>query len=100
MVDDYGKHSTCFVEARMKVESCLKNTRWRTLYTAALFENDRSKVPALISEAEAEIVKRAHMLFGAPGDNFDESEALDDALYMLHALKNCLKVQGPGQMAA
>jgi hypothetical protein len=84
----------------MKMRSGLNDARWRTLYTAALFENDRSKVPALISEAESEIVKRAHMLFGAPGDNFDETEALDDALYMLRALKNCNKVQTPDQMAA
>jgi hypothetical protein len=73
---------------------------WRTLYNAALFENDRSKVLALISEAEAEIVKRAHLLFGAPGDHFDETEDLDDALYMLHALENCVKIQAMDQLAA
>ena len=54
----------------------------------------------MISDAEAEIVKRAHILFGAPGDNIDEAEALDDALYMLRAFKNCLKVQSIDQMAA
>jgi hypothetical protein len=84
----------------MKANSNLNDAPWRALYTAALFENDRSKIPALISDAEAEIVKRAHLLFGAPGDNFEETEALDDALYMLRALKSCLKVQTSNQMAA
>jgi len=84
----------------MKMRSSSKDARWRALYTAALFENDRSKIPGLISEAEAEIVKRTHMLFGAPGDNIDEADALDDALYMLRAFKNCLKVQSIDQMVA
>jgi len=84
----------------MKMRSASKDPRWKALYTAALFENDRSKIPELISDAETEIVKRAHILFGAPGDNIDEAEALDDALYMLRAFKNCLKVQSIDQMAA
>jgi hypothetical protein len=84
----------------LKTRTGSMESGWRTLYTAALFENDRGKIPALICEAEAEIVKRAHLLFGAPGDHFEETEALDDALYMLHALENCLKVQAMDQLAA
>jgi len=70
------------------------------LYTAALFESDRKKVPHLILMAEPEIVQRARTLFAAAGDNSDEEEALDDALYMLRALKNCIKVQSIDQIAA
>ena len=66
----------------MKTPSSLPAPCWRTLYTAALFESDRSKIPELITEAEAEIVRRAHVLFNAAGDNGDETEALDDALYI------------------
>jgi hypothetical protein len=79
--------------ASMKIPSKLNDARWKSLYTAALFEDDRNKVPQLITVAEAEIVRRARHLFGAPGDNSDEAEALDDALYMLRALRNCLKTQ-------
>jgi hypothetical protein len=33
-------------------------------------------------------------LFQASGDNIEEEEALDDALYALHALKSCLATHG------
>jgi len=42
---------------------------WRDLYKAALFEGQRE-------------------LFYAAGDNIEEGEALDDAIYALHALQN------------
>jgi len=84
----------------MKTRFDLHDARWKNLYTAALFERDRKKVPQLISVAEAEIVQRARSLFAVAGDNSDETEALDDALYMLRALKNCLKAEAVGHMAA
>lgn len=84
----------------MKTRTVSMESGWRNLCNAALVESDRSKVLALISEAEAEIVKRSHLLFGAPGDHFDETEDLDDALYMLRALENCVKIQAMDQLAA
>jgi len=63
---------------------------WRDLYLAALMEVDRDKTAARIAEAEHAILNRARELFKAPGDNIQEEEALDDALYALHALKTCL----------
>lgn len=84
----------------MKPRSVPKDTVWRGLYTAALFENDRSKIPARIAEAEGEIIKRARMLFGAAGDNAEEAEALDDALCMLRALKSCLRAGTGDRLAA
>jgi hypothetical protein len=53
-------------------------------------EVDRSKTETRIAEAERAILLRARELFKAAGDNIQEEEALDDALYALHALKNCL----------
>ncbi len=67
---------------------------WRDLYLTALLEGDRARVPALIAEAERAIVDRARELFNASGDNAEEGEALDDALYALHALKSSLAVHG------
>lgn len=62
---------------------------WRDLYLTALMEADSGKTAARIAEAEQAIVVRARELFKAPGDHIQEEEALDDALYALHALKNC-----------
>jgi hypothetical protein len=73
---------------------------WKDMYTAALFETDRTRVSERIVLAESEIVKRARTLFEAPGDNSDEAEALDDALYMLRALKSCLKLETVGELYA
>jgi len=63
---------------------------WRDLYLSALMEVNKDKAAARIAEAEQAILRRARELFKAPGDNIQEEEALDDALYGLHALKNCL----------
>jgi hypothetical protein len=63
---------------------------WRDLYITALMEVDRGKTAARIVEAEQAILVRARELFKAPGDHIQEEEALDDALYALLALKNCL----------
>jgi hypothetical protein len=62
---------------------------WRQQYRAALFEIEESKLPARIAEAEKAVVLRAHELFqSAPGDNGEETEALDHAMYALHALRS------------
>ena len=63
---------------------------WRDLYLSALTEADKDKTAARIADAELAIVNRAKELFKATGDNIQEEEALDDALYALRALKNCL----------
>jgi hypothetical protein len=73
---------------------------WRELYRAALLEIDRAMVPERITEAEKALVIRARELFSAAGDNIEEAEMLDDAMYALHALRGTLKyrptpVEGP-----
>jgi len=67
---------------------------WRDIYVRALLEGDKDRVASLIVEAERAIVERARQLFQASGDNIEEEEALDDALYALHALKSCLATHG------
>lgn len=64
---------------------------WRALYTAALFETDGDRIPTRIADAEKAIVARARELFSAGSDTIEEDQALDDALYALHALQNCLE---------
>jgi hypothetical protein len=63
---------------------------WRELYSAALFETDKVRIPARIADAEKAIVARARELFSAGADTIEEDQALDDALYALRALQSCL----------
>jgi len=63
---------------------------WRALYNAALSEVGNSKLPQRIAEAEKAVVLRARELFQAADDNGEEKEALEGAMYALHALgSNC-----------
>ncbi|MGA7684707.1 MAG: hypothetical protein WCC32_13955 [Terriglobales bacterium] len=61
---------------------------WKSLYTAALFEIDGSKLLERIARAEAALIVLARELFHASGDNIEKEEALDDAMYALRALRN------------
>jgi hypothetical protein len=64
---------------------------WRQFYKAALFELDADKVSDRIAEAETALVTRAHELFHSGGDNIEEEQAVDDAMYAMHALRSALK---------
>lgn len=65
---------------------------WRQLYRAALAEIDKTKLPERIAEAEKAIVLRARELFHGRGDrssdNGEETGALDQVMYSLHALRS------------
>ena len=67
---------------------------WRNLYVAALMEADNDRMSVRITDAERVLLDRARELFQASGDNIQEEEALDDALYALRALKTCLRYTG------
>ena len=69
----------------------LNSGAWRDLYKTVLFEVDKTKLPELIAQAEKALALRARELFYAAGDNIEEGEALDDAMYALHALQNTLQ---------
>jgi hypothetical protein len=75
----------------MKDNSPCMLVSWRDLYVAALFETDRNRIPTRIADAEKAIVARARQLFSANSDTIEEDQALDDALYALRALQNCLE---------
>lgn len=64
---------------------------WKGSYIAALFQDDTTKVPALIARAESQITERARALYEAPVDNASELRALNNALRMLQVLKTCVK---------
>jgi hypothetical protein len=66
---------------------------WHEHYRAALFEADRSKVSDRINEAEKAILARVQELFAISTDHIEEDQILDDALYTLRALRNCMVTQ-------
>jgi len=63
---------------------------WHDLYQAALFETDRNRIPERIAEAEKAILARIKELFVVTADHVEEDQILDDALYALRALRNCV----------
>jgi hypothetical protein len=72
-------------------ESAENLRNWRGLYRAALFETDTSKLPGRIEEARKALIFRSRELFKTSPNYDGEAEAIDDALYALQALENCLK---------
>ena len=70
------------------IAKSLDSARWRKFYTAALLEVDKSKLPDRIAQAEEALALRARDLFHTAGDNIEEGEALEDAMYALHALRS------------
>jgi len=58
----------------------------RSLYLAALFEADRTRLAIRISEAEKALMLRERELFTSPTP---EQHAVNNALNALRALRNC-----------
>ena len=73
-------------------QSAVVLRNWRELYKAALFETDMSKLPLRIEEARRALVFRARELFATSPNYDDESEAIENTLYALQALENCVKL--------
>ena len=66
---------------------------WRELYQGALYEMDGEKQLSRIADAERALILRAREVFGAPVEHYDEAQAIDEAMYVLQALRNCLKLK-------
>jgi hypothetical protein len=63
---------------------------WKDLYQVALLESDLQKLPERITAAEAAVSRCVQELLFS-GDDAAERESLDDALYILHALRSSLR---------
>jgi predicted RNA methylase len=57
---------------------------WKTLYTTAILETDKRLLPQRVLEAEEAVRARGREIFYGNGTS-EEKEALEDALYALHA---------------
>ena len=73
---------------------------WRTLHRAALLETNQDKLPSRIAAAQTALVLRAHELFEMSCEHGTEGEEIDNALYALRALSDCLKLKTREQDAA
>jgi hypothetical protein len=63
---------------------------WRDLYRQAIFERERTKIPARIREAERALMHREHELC-MNKQNSAERESVVTALNCLRALRICMK---------
>lgn len=73
-------------------ESTEDPRNWRELYKAALFETDTNKLSWRIEEARKALIFRSRVLFKTSPYDDGEPEAIDNALYALQALENCLRL--------
>jgi len=65
---------------------------WRAKYRSALLKINTPAIEKEISDAEDLIVVRTRELYQQTGPEVEvERDALDDAMYALHALKSALK---------
>ena len=64
---------------------------WKDIYQAVICESDLSRLPERIADAETALVMRARDLLYTSADRFEEEESLDEALCILHALRNSLE---------
>lgn len=67
-----------------------ENFSWEKTYTAAILEKDRARVPGLIEAANQTLCERLRTLLAASPVCSHEIEAINDALYMLQALRSSL----------
>jgi hypothetical protein len=59
---------------------------WKEVYKAALFEDDNTKIPQRIADAENALAARALELYGASDDQVREQQAMENAKYFLRVL--------------
>jgi len=72
-------------------ESAEDLRNWRGLYKAALLETETTNLPGRIEEARKALIFRSRELFETSPNDDGETEAIENALYALQALENCLK---------
>jgi hypothetical protein len=60
---------------------------WKELYKAALFEDDNTRIPQRVAEAERALAARATQLLGIGETQVREREAMENAAYFLRLLR-------------
>ncbi len=69
-------------------------SEWRAKYRTVLLKISTPAIEKELSDAEDTIVARTRELYQKTGPEVEvERDALDDAMYALHALRNALKAK-------
>jgi hypothetical protein len=79
-----------------RICSVPENLAWKKAYMAAVLEKDRGRLPGLIQEATRTLSERLRELWATGAVPSDELESIDDALYLLHALRSSLAYRDDG----
>jgi hypothetical protein len=71
-----------------RISSMPETLDWKKAYMAAILEKDRTRLHEVVCKATEQLSARLNELRAAGMFPCDEVEAIDDALYLLYALKN------------
>lgn len=66
---------------------CPPGRGWKDFYMAAIFEDDDTKIPDRIVEAEKALAARAAEMFGTGDNQLREQQAMENAVYFLQLLR-------------
>ena len=66
-----------------------KSAHWKVLYRSAILENNKTVLRKRVHEAEEAVLARGREI--VYGNDIEEKEALEDALYALRAYKTALE---------
>jgi hypothetical protein len=66
---------------------------WKDFYKAALFEDDNSRIPQRIADAETALAARAMELAETGQDEIQEHRAMENAWYFLRVLGSTLTAE-------
>ena len=69
---------------------------WKDLYHATICEPDLNRLPDCIAAAEAAVAVCVRELSYATCDNAEEAESMEDAMYILNALRRSLERRAIG----
>lgn len=73
-----------------RIFSVPESLAWKQAYLAAVLEKDRAQVPGLVQKAKDKLSQRLRDLLTLHYVPCEESEAIDDAQYLLDALLSSL----------
>jgi hypothetical protein len=71
------------------ISAVSENLEWKQAYMAAILEKDRTRVVSLIEDAKSKLAARLDELI-SESHSYDEIEAIQDADYLLQALRSSL----------
>jgi len=71
------------------ISAVSENLEWKQAYMAAILEKDRTRVVSLIEDAKSKLAARLDELI-PESHSYDEIEAIQDADYLLQALRSSL----------